>query len=226
MKYLTLVAIFCILAPELQEKELTDIARKATYMQTSPVGINLIQSFEKFRSEAYRDSVGVWTIGWGSTRIFGRKVVKYDSITRQQADRQFQFDLEMFEKHIKSYVRGGIGLNQNQFDALVSLCYNIGQGNLKNSSVIRYINDGMMVSAGNSFLLWDKARHRRTGKLKRLRGLTRRRNAERELFLSDDDGIGRILSDNYIEFLKPRMIEKLVTNWQKRKYEIAKIANC
>ena len=168
----------CISVPETQEKELKEIARKATYMTTSQVGIDLIHSFEQFREDAYADSVGVWTIGWGSTRIFDRKVVRYDKITPTQANHQFKKDLAMFEGYVKKFVT--VPLNQNQFDALVSLCYNIGQGNLQFSSVIININDGRFWMAGDSFMLWNKARNRRTGKLKILRGLTRSRKAERE----------------------------------------------
>ena len=124
-------------------------------MRTSQIGIDLIHSFESFRKKAYKCPAGVWTIGWGSTRIYDRRVIEGDLITESVAELQFYKDLMMFEGTVKQYVT--VDICQNQFDALVSLCYNIGSRNFHNSSVVRCLNDHDYESSANSFLLWNKA---------------------------------------------------------------------
>jgi len=184
-------------------------------MKTSPIGIDLIHSFEQFRSKAYKDSGGVPTIGWGSTRIFGRQVRMNDRITRKQADFQFEKDLYMFEEFVKLYVK--VPINQNQFDALVSLCYNIGQGNLKRSRVIERLNNGKVGEAAQGFMRHVYARHRKTKKLLKLKGLVRRREAEKQLFLTPESGHHLF---ELVENLKPRGLSRYVFNWQNKRYNI------
>lgn len=94
-------------------------------MITSKEGLDLIKGFEGFRSEAYQDSVGVWTIGFGHTK----GVVPGMSITKAQADSFLKSDVKNVEDSLN---KQGLSLSQNQFDALVSLFFNVGTGYLKN----------------------------------------------------------------------------------------------
>lgn len=142
----------------------------------SKTGIDLISSFEGIRLNAYDDSVGVWTIGIGTT-IYqnGVKVKKGDKCTQEQALEYLQHDLRSFEKTVNDSVK--VPLSQNQFDALVSLAYNIGSGAFKNSTLLKKLNAKDYAGAADQFLVWNK------GGGKVLKGLVRRRDAERALFL-------------------------------------------
>ena len=145
-------------------------------MTTSRVGINLITSYEDLVLTAYDDGVGVWTIGFGTT-IYpnGVKVKRGDVCTKAQAVSFFQHDLRRFEASVNQAVK--VVLNQNQFDALVSLTYNIGEAAFKGSTLVKQLNAGNSKAAADQFTVWNK------GKGKVLGGLVRRRAAERELFL-------------------------------------------
>jgi len=145
-------------------------------MTTSDVGINLISGFEDTRFKAYDDGVGVWTIGIGTT-VYpnGVKVKKGDTCTLDQAKTYFKHDLAKFEKTVNESVV--VPLTQNQFDALVSLTYNIGSGAFKNSTLLKLLNKGEYQGAADQFLVWNKADR------KVMKGLVRRREAERALFL-------------------------------------------
>ncbi|MFX5307886.1 lysozyme [Acinetobacter baumannii] len=145
-------------------------------MKTSQVGIDLISSFEDLKLNAYDDGVGVWTIGTGTT-VYpnGVKVKKGDACTAEQAKTYFKHDLAKFEKAVNESVI--VPLSQNQFDALVSLTYNIGSGAFNNSTLLKKLNKGDYQGAADQFLVWNKA----GGKV--MKGLVRRREAERALFL-------------------------------------------
>ena len=146
-------------------------------MKTGPKGIKLLKSFEGWRSKAYRDSVGVWTIGYGHTSMAGPpKVTPNMTITKAQGEAILKKDLKKYEKAVNDYVR--VQLTQEQFDALVSFCYNVGPGNFKKSSVLRYVNARRFDDVPSRLMLWNKA----GGRV--LRGLTRRRAAEGELWAS------------------------------------------
>ena len=142
----------------------------------SKTGIDLISSFEGIRLNAYDDGVGVWTIGIGTT-VYpnGVKVKKGDKCTLEQAKEYFAHDLKRFESSVNKLVK--VPLSQNQFDALVSLTYNIGSGAFNNSTLLKKLNKGDYQGAADQFLVWNKA----GGKV--LKGLVRRREAERALFL-------------------------------------------
>lgn len=145
-------------------------------MKISNVGINLISSFEDTRLKAYDDGVGVWTIGIGTTVYpSGNKVKQGDTCTLDQAKSYFKQDLAKFEKTVNDSVK--VSLSQNQFDALVSLAYNIGSSAFKDSTLLKKLNKIDYQGAADQFPLWNKAK----GKI--LNGLTRRRAAERALFL-------------------------------------------
>ncbi|MCH7312918.1 lysozyme [Acinetobacter sp. ANC 3882] len=143
---------------------------------TSNVGLDLIASFEGTRLKAYDDGVGVWTIGTGTT-VYpnGTKVKKGDSCTLDQAKSYFAHDLKRFEASVNNLVK--VPLSQNQFDALVSLTYNIGTGAFAGSTLLKLLNQKQYREARAQFTRWNKAGG------KELRGLTRRREAERDLFL-------------------------------------------
>lgn len=143
---------------------------------TSDVGLDLISGFEDTRFKAYDDGVGVWTIGTGTT-VYpnGVKVKQGDTCTLEQAKTYFKHDLAKFEKTVNESVT--VPLTQNQFDALVSLTYNIGSGAFKNSTLLTVLNKGDYQGASDQFLVWNKA----GGKV--MNGLVRRREAERALFL-------------------------------------------
>jgi len=146
-------------------------------MKTGPKGIKLLKAFEGWRSKAYRDSVGVWTIGYGHTSMAGSpKVTPNMTITKAQGEAILKKDLKKYEKAVNDYVR--VQLTQEQFDALVSFCYNVGPGNFKKSSVLRYVNARRFEDVPSRLMIWNKA----GGKV--LRGLTRRRAAEGELWSS------------------------------------------
>ncbi|ENW97322.1 lysozyme [Acinetobacter dispersus] len=143
---------------------------------TSQVGINLIVSFEDLKLDAYDDGVGVWTIGYGTT-VYpnGVKVKQGDTCTLGQAKEYFAHDLNRFEKAVNQSVK--VSINQNQFDALVSLTYNIGEQAFKDSTLLAKLNKGDYIGAAEQFPRWNK------GGGKVLKGLVRRRAVERELFL-------------------------------------------
>ena len=138
-------------------------------MKTSQNGINLIKQFEGCRLTAYKPVAAEknWTIGYGH---YGPDVAPAQKITQAQADAYLAQDLERFEKAVNST---GLALNQNQFDALVSFTYNCGAGNLK-----KLIANRTLPQIADALLSYNKG----SGKV--LAGLTRRRQAERTLFLS------------------------------------------
>ncbi|MBL8283296.1 MAG: lysozyme [Acinetobacter junii] len=142
----------------------------------SKTGIDLISSFEGIRLNAYDDGVGVWTIGIGTT-VYpnGVKVKKGDKCTLDQAKEYFAHDLKRFESSVNNLVK--VPLTQNQFDALVSLVYNIGQTAFSNSTLLKKLNAKDYQAAADQFLRWNK------GGGKVMKGLVRRREAERALFL-------------------------------------------
>ncbi|WP_264309302.1 lysozyme [Pseudomonas putida] len=140
-------------------------------MRTSQRGLSLIKSFEGLRLQAYQDSVGVWTIGYGATRSMqpGMKV------SMEQAERMLLNDVQRFEPEVERLITSP--LSQNQWDAMISFTYNLGAANLESSTLRRLINAGNYVAAADQFPRWNKA----GGKV--LAGLVRRRAAERDLFL-------------------------------------------
>ena len=153
-------------------------------MKISENGLKLIQEFESFEANPYLDSARVWSIGYGSTYYpNGKKVTGKDKpITKEYA--------EIIQRHViatdfepivndllEQEITSGF-ITQNMYDAILSLAYNIGVNGFKKSSVLRHLKNGDKLSAGNAFLLWNKA----GGKV--LKGLVNRRKKERELFLS------------------------------------------
>ena len=146
-------------------------------MSVSNLGVDLICGFEGKRLVAYDDGVGVWTIGFGTT-IYpnGIKVKKGDVCTESQAKEYMAHDLKKFELAVNGAVT--VPLNQNQFDVLVSLAYNIGTNAFKNSTLVKKLNAGDIRGAAAQFDVWNK------GGGKVMQGLVNRRAKEKALFLS------------------------------------------
>jgi GH24 family phage-related lysozyme (muramidase) len=146
-------------------------------MQTSDKGIALIKEFEGCKLTAYQDSVGVWTIGYGWTQpVDGKPIRAGMTIKQETAERLLKTGLVSYESDVSRLVK--VGMTQGQFDALVSFTYNLGARSLSTSTLLRKLNAGDYAGAAAEFLRWNKAGG------KALKGLTRRREAERTLFLS------------------------------------------
>lgn len=146
-------------------------------MQTSEKGIARIKQFEGCKLTAYQDSVGVWTIGYGWTQpVDGKPIRAGMTIKQETAERLLKTGLVSYESDVSRLVK--VDLTQGQFDALVSFTYNLGARSLSTSTLLRKLNAGDYAGAADEFLRWNKA----GGKV--LNGLTRRREAERALFLS------------------------------------------
>jgi len=146
-------------------------------MKTSAFGRAAISQREGVRLEAYRDSVGILTIGVGHTSMAGPPTVAPGMrITAEECDDILSRDLKTFERAVNDAVT--TSMSQNQFDACVSLAFNIGGKAFRNSSVARKLNAGNVSGAANAFMLWVKAGG------KTLPGLVTRRQAEKRQFLT------------------------------------------
>lgn len=141
-------------------------------MKTSEQGRDLIKRFEGVRLQAYDDGVGIWTIGVGHTK----GVKRGDTASDEQVDQWLSEDLQEAESAVNSAVR--VTLEQHQFDAMASLAFNIGDSALKTSTLVKMVNAGDVDGAADQFLRWNRA----GGRV--LAGLTKRRIAERMLFLT------------------------------------------
>lgn len=143
---------------------------------TSANGRALIEQFEGLRLKAYKDIVGVWTIGYGHTSAAGAPTVTPGlTITSEQADAILARDLAATERKVNELVK--VSLTQNEFDALVSLAYNIGVGNFAKSTLLRLLNQRNYGAAAQQFGRWTKARG------KTLKALVTRRKKEATLFM-------------------------------------------
>lgn len=152
-------------------------------MKTSQRGIAHILADEGERLTAYFDIAGVPTISVGVTDgVAAADVHNKRTITKQESQAMFAMALAPRESAVERLCT--LKPTQNQFDALVSLVYNIGEGAFSNSSVLRMHNAGNFQGAANAFLLWNKARI--NGTLQVVNGLAKRRAREAELYLSVD----------------------------------------
>lgn len=150
--------------------------------RTSDNGLRLVRSAEGLRLEAYHDAVGVWTIGYGWTGLVnGVPVHAGMVITEDAAEALLRSGLSQYETAVNRLV--SVALNQNQFDALVSLAYNIGAGAFEHSTLLKRLNNGDFAGAAAEFLRWNKA----GGKV--LPGLVTRREAEMALFQMPVEGL-------------------------------------
>ncbi|OTG79567.1 lysozyme [Acinetobacter sp. ANC 4558] len=142
----------------------------------SEKGYALIREFEGFRANAYLDSAGIWTIGFGTIKINGKPVKKGDTCTKEQAEQWLKLDCLWVDACLDKYIT--IVVTQNQFDALASLVYNIGETAFKSSTLLTKLNAGDFKAAADNFDRWVNAGG------KRLQGLVNRRAKEKELFLT------------------------------------------
>ncbi len=146
-------------------------------MRCNDVGIDIIKTFEGFESHPYRCSADVATIGYGTTRVGGKRVtMDMEPISRERGEELLRIDLEKVERAVSRLIK--VELNSNEFSALCSFCYNVGSGNLQNSSLRSKLNRDDRDGAADEFPKWRRA----GGKI--LAGLVRRREFERKLFVS------------------------------------------
>jgi lysozyme len=149
---------------------------------TSDSGIDFIKKHEGLRLTTYKDTAGHDTIGYGRTK----NIPKTGKITKEEAEQMLIEDIEAHEQEVRDAVK--VPLTQKQFDALSSFTFNVGGPALRRSALLKKLNAGDYEGAADEFVKWNKERIK--GKLQPNRGLTKRRQAERELFLS---GIGKDL---------------------------------
>ena len=152
----------------------------ATSRGVNATTLNLVKQYEGFRSYAYIDTSGRPVIGYGQSIIRGRKVRMGQRISRAEADAELARELYQIQGIVSSKVK--VQLNPNQLGALTSLVYNTGTRILTNSTLIKKLNSGNYAGAADEMLRWNKAYQK--GRLVPLAGLTRRRQAERRLFLT------------------------------------------
>lgn len=146
-------------------------------MQVNDAGLELIKAFEGFRAEAYRDAVGVWTIGFGHTTAAGPpRVLPGQRISREEAQHILARDVAQFADGVRQCL--AVPLTDDQFSALVAFAFNVGLGNFRRSGVLKAVNDKDFEAVPRRLSLWVKAGGRS------LPGLVRRRAAEAGLFAS------------------------------------------
>jgi lysozyme len=145
-------------------------------MRLNQKGIDLMHQFEGLRLNAYLCPANIPTIGWGNTFYeSGRKVQMGETITKERADALFLWVANSFATQVRSMLR--VQLNENQFSALVSFAYNVGNANLRTSTLLRLVNANPNdPNIRAQFLRWNKAGGRE------MAGLTRRRQAESNLY--------------------------------------------
>ena len=149
------------------------VAKASTYrtnMNIGTKGLDLIRFFEGLELNAYQCAAGVWTIGYGHTK----DVQEGMTISEARANEMLAEELNEYESYITGLVT--VELNQDQFDAMVSWVYNLGVGNLKASTLLKVLNAGDYDGVPAQMMRWNKA----GGKV--LEGLTKRRQAEADLF--------------------------------------------
>lgn len=143
-------------------------------------GNKFIAKVEGVKYKAYLDSVGVWTIGRGITYYEdGSPIKKGDIVTAEREEQLFHNTVSFFVKKVNEYVKKSI--NQNQFNALVSFCYNIGTQAFKNSTLLKKVNanpNDKLIE--NEFMKWVKGTVK--GKKVTINGLINRRKQEVQLY--------------------------------------------
>jgi lysozyme len=142
----------------------------------SEQGFGIIREFEGFRANAYLDTGGVWTIGYGTIKYpDGTKVKKGDTCTQGQADLWLKNDCQWVDSCLDKYVK--VTINQNQFDALASFIYNVGENAFVKSTMLTLINRGELKVAASQFDRWvfDNGI--------KVNGLVNRRTKEKRLFI-------------------------------------------
>lgn len=142
-------------------------------MNISSSGLRLLMARESVRLKAYKDQRGIWTIGVGHTSMAGPPEVQNGLVlTYDQVQNVFMADVQKFVAGVNAALRHPA--TQCQFDAMVSLCYNIGINGFQGSTVIHMFNAGAIASAANAFLMWEHPA-----------SLAARRQSERRQFLGE-----------------------------------------
>ncbi len=154
------------------------ISKKATSKPIS-LAINLIKKFEGFEAQAYIDTDGSAVIGYGLSQIGGKPVQVGDRISTEQANAALKAQLQEIQQKLDRAIK--VNLSDRQLSALASLSFNVGVDYVAQSILVRKINAEDYTGAASEFLRWDKANV--GGALIPMPGLTRRREAERQLFL-------------------------------------------
>lgn len=149
-------------------------------MQTSDKGIEFVKGWEQLRLIVYRDGVDKATVGWGHLVGIRDGLRLGDTISRERADALLASDLLLVDDALDSLP---IALEQHEHDALASWLFNCGIGVLRTSTLSRQLQLGLKSAAADQLLRWDKG-HDATGATITLPGLTKRRQAERRLFLT------------------------------------------
>jgi lysozyme len=142
------------------------------------MALDTIQQFEGLKLKAYKDSVGIWTVGFGN--IFnldtGNPIKEGDEISLETAERWLKIEVDNLQAKMRKVIT--VPLNNNQWTALTSLAYNIGFGAFKRSTLLRLLNAGASKEeVAKQILRWNKAGG------KEVKGLTNRRQAEFNLFI-------------------------------------------
>lgn len=150
-------------------------------MNISSKGLDFLKEREGYKEVAYKDVAGVWTIGYGTTWIDGKRVKSHDVCTRIEAEFWLLNDIKETEEALGKLIKKKI--NQNQYDALVSLVYNIGIPGFKTSSLLKTLNKRVADVYADLFLRWNKITV--NGKKVLSQGLLNRRALEYSLFLED-----------------------------------------
>ena len=143
-------------------------------------GLEILKHYESFKSKKYKCPAGKPTIGYGHVILPSEPHLNTAVLTIAQAEELLAKDMVPREQVVKEYVK--VELTQHQFDALVSIVYNIGNGNFASSTLLKKINAKDFSGAAEEFLKWNKSRV--NGVLTELAGLTARRKSERLLFLT------------------------------------------
>lgn len=143
-------------------------------MKISYNGIQHLKQREGFKSEAYQDTGGVWTIGYGTIKRNGLPVQAGMRVTEKEAETDLEADLAWAQTAVNQLVK--VKLSQNMFDALVSFVYNVGETAFKKSTLLRLLNMGLYSMAAAQFMRWIYDNGKEIG------GLLNRRRAERKQF--------------------------------------------
>lgn len=174
-------------------------------MKLSETGIKLIKHYESLHDgdltviglQPKLCPAGIWTVGWGHAIVYNGKFLKsdpekknkeiayslYPALTVEEADQIFLVDVAVFENFVTAFGNSkNFSFTQNQFDALVSFCYNCGNKNFLDSTLAKRIIS-RTGSIEDAFLMWNKGDCNGDGKLETLAGLTARRKTEAELFV-------------------------------------------
>ena len=150
-------------------------ADESTPRRISDRGIAYLKSLEALRLTSYRDSAGVWTIGWGHTRGVTRGM----TCTEHEAEQFIREDVRLAEERVDRVVT--VQTTQDQFDALTIFCFNIGNDAFEHSTLVRLLNTGNTYAAAAEFLKWRYIT--KNGRKVVSQGLINRRAATRDLFL-------------------------------------------